>query len=80
MGEEKAKKGGKMVERDTIMVVGLFASIFIFSALFYCVGSLIPLGIAFCSTLMMWCISCLIWVGYWCGGGNLSISKKERER
>ena len=80
MSEEKVKRGRKVIERDTIMVVGLFASIFLFSGLFYCIGSIIPLGIAFCSTIMMWGISCLIWVGYWCGEGDLSISKKEMER
>ena len=64
MNEETSERGRKMVERDTILIVGLFASIFLFSALFYCVGSIIPLGIAFCSTIMMWAISCLIWIGY----------------
>ena len=80
MNVENVEGGRKMVKRDTVVVVGLFASIFLFPALFYCIGSISDLRIAFFITMMMWALFCLIWIGYWWGNGDLSRSKEEIEK
>ena len=80
MSEEKTGAGRKMVERDIIVGVGLFASIFLFPALFYCIGSIIDFRAAFCITMWAWTLFCLIWIGYWRGEGELSRSKKVIKR